>query len=246
MDTTLTRRQIMKGLGLTTLALGLDSLSSSAMAQTKKAGDAVGGPGPYELPPLPYAAGALEPYIDKKTVKLHHDKHHAGYVKGLNAALDRLIEARATGDFGLVKHWSRETAFHGSGHILHTLYWENMAPPQKKGCSGALLEAIKKDFGGRKPFEDQFKAAAGAVEGSGWCVLVHEPLGRKLMILQCEKHQDLAVWGAAPLLVCDVWEHAYYLKYQNRRAEYVENFMKIINWQEAANRYDRALKSAAA
>jgi len=246
MDNTLTRRQIMKGLGLTTLALGLDSFSSSAMAQTKKGGEAKGGSGLYELPPLPYAANALEPYIDKKTVKLHHDKHHAGYVKGLNAALDRLIEARGKGDFGLVKHWSREAAFNGSGHILHSLYWENMTPPQKKGCPDKLLEAVTRDFGGLKPFTGQFTAAAGAVEGSGWCILVHEPMAGRLMILQCEKHQDLAVWGAVPLLVCDVWEHAYYLKYQNRRAEYVESFMKIINWQEAAKRYDRALKAAAA
>ena len=242
MDRTLTRRQIMKGLGLTTLALGLDSLSSSAMAKTQKGHEAKAGPAGCVLPALPYAAAALEPYIDKKTVKLHHDKHHAGYVKGLNAALDKLIEARAKGDFGLIKHWSREAAFHGSGHILHSLYWENMAPPQKKGCSGALLEAIKKDFGGQKPFEDQFKAAAKAVEASGWCVLVREPMAGKLMILQCEKHQDLAVWGAAPLLVCDLWEHAYYLKYQNRRAEYVENFMKIVNWKEVARRYDLATK----
>ncbi|MFH1438724.1 MAG: superoxide dismutase [Pseudomonadota bacterium] len=245
MDHPLTRRTIVKGLGLATLAAGLDSFSGSASAETKVNVDKTldsGGGGAYALPPLPYGYDALEPVIDSRTLELHHGKHHAGYVKKFNLALDMLIEARDKDDFSMITHWSRETAFHGSGHILHCLYWKSMSPKPEKKTANALLKAIKTDFGGLKPLRKQFEAAAGAVEGSGWCVLALEPVGRRLIVLQVEKHQDLVVWGAVPLLVCDVWEHAYYLAYQNRRAEYVEKFMTIVDWPEVGRRYEKAVK----
>jgi Fe-Mn family superoxide dismutase len=170
------------------------------------------------------------------TLTLHHDNHHAGYVKGFNNAMKKLEEARASGDYGLIKHWSRELAFHGSGHVLHTLYWFNMSP--KGGApKGEILKAVDASFGGLQQCMDQFSAATKAVEGSGWGVMAYEPYRGHLVILQAEKHQDLGIWGVHPLLVCDVWEHAYYLKYQNRRAEYVDNFFKIINWEEVEKRY---------
>lgn len=234
MDNLITRRQVMKSLGIATLALGLGNHPVVAKAIKKNE------QGDYKLPPLPYPYHALEPYIDKQTLTLHHDKHHAGYVQKFNLALKKLEEARAKGDYALVKHWSREAAFNGSGHVLHTLYWENMSPKGGGEPKSELMAAVKRDFGDFKQFCAQFIAATNAVEGSGWGILTYEPMGNKLLILQAEKHQNLTVWGVFPLLVCDVWEHAYYLKYQNRRAEYVKNFWNIINWAEVEHRYKMA------
>jgi Fe-Mn family superoxide dismutase len=196
----------------------------------------------HELPPLPYPYDALEPYIDEQTMHLHHDIHHAGYVKGLNTAEAKLAEARAAGDFSLVKHWSREAAFHGSGHLLHSIFWPNMiaASKAKAAPEGKLADAIKRDFGSFEAFKAQFEAASNAVEGSGWGILAYRPADDTLVVLQAEKHQNLTQWGVVPLLVLDVWEHAYYLKYQNRRGEYVKNFFNIINWDDVAERYKKA------
>jgi superoxide dismutase, Fe-Mn family len=196
----------------------------------------------HELPPLPYPYDALEPHIDEQTMRLHHDIHHAGYVKGLNNAEAKLAEARAAGDFALVKHWSREAAFHGSGHLLHSIFWPNMisASEAKSAPGGALAEAIERDFGSFEAFKAQFIAAATAVEGSGWGILAYRPSDDALVILTAEKHQNLTQWGVIPLLVLDVWEHAYYLKYQNRRGEYVKNFFNIINWEDVAASYEEA------
>jgi Fe-Mn family superoxide dismutase len=196
----------------------------------------------HELLPLPYAYDALEPYIDEQTMRLHHDIHHQGYVNGLNKAEEKLAEARQNGDFGLVKHWSREAAFNGSGHLLHSIFWPNMiaASEAKAQPDGALAAAIARDFGSFDAFKAQFIAASGAVEGSGWGILAYRPDDDALIILQAEKHQNLTQWGVIPLLVLDVWEHAYYLKYQNKRAEYVKNFFNIINWDDVAERYEQA------
>lgn len=196
----------------------------------------------HELPPLPYAYDALEPYIDEQTMRLHHDIHHAGYVAGLNNAETKLAEARANGDFGLVKHWEREAAFHGSGHLLHAIFWPNMiaADKAKAAPQGDLAKAIEKDFGSYDAFKAQFIAASIAVEGSGWGILAYRPVDDSLVVLTAEKHQNLTQWGVIPLLVLDVWEHAYYLKYQNKRAEYVKNFFHIINWDDVADRYAKA------
>jgi Fe-Mn family superoxide dismutase len=239
MDHALSRREMMKGFGAATMALGLAGFSGTVHASDKK-GAGSGGLGECKLLPLPYPYEALEPWIDKETVTIHYDRHHAGYVKNFNKALRKLAEARASGDFSLIKHWSREFAFHGSGHVLHTLYWENMSPRGGGKPGGELLAAMEKSFGGYERFKKQFAAATGAVEGSGWGVLTFEPFRGYLTVLQAEKHQDLTVWGVYPLLVCDVWEHAYYLKYQNRRAEYVENFFNLINWPEVEKRYTMA------
>ena len=196
----------------------------------------------HELPPLPYAYDALEPYIDEQTMHLHHDIHHKGYVTGLNAAEAKLADARANGDFSSVKHLSREAAFHGSGHILHSIFWPNMiaAAEAKAVPDGALAEAIDRDFGSFDAFKAQFVAASVAVEGSGWGILAYRSADDTLVILTAEKHQNLTQWGVTPLLVLDVWEHAYYLKYQNRRAEYVNGFFNIINWDDVAARFAEA------
>lgn len=192
---------------------------------------------PHVLPPLDYPYEALEPHIDAQTMKLHHDIHHLAYVNGLNNAEAKLAQARETNDFALVKHWERELAFHGAGHFLHCIFWKNMSPNGGGKPSGALLANIEKDFGSYDAFVAQFKAAATAVEGSGWALLVKNWPAQKLEILTAEKHQNLTQWVTEPLLALDVWEHAYYLKYQNKRADYVTAFFNVVNWKDVEARF---------
>ncbi len=191
--------------------------------------------GPHALPPLPYAYDALEPYYDRETVTIHHDKHHAGYVKGLNAAEAKLGEALKSGDFSQAKELCKALAFHGSGHILHSLFWANMKPNGGGEPSGGLAAGIEKSFGSYAAFQGLFLAAANSVEGSGWAILAHRALDDRLVVLQAEKHENLTQWGVAPVLALDVWEHAYYLKYQNRRPEWTQAFMEhLVNWGNVA------------
>lgn len=188
--------------------------------------------GRYILPALPYEYADLEPYIDAETMHLHHDKHHAGYVAGLNRALEGLAAVRdESRDPSDVKALSRDLAFNGSGHFLHTLFWNCMSPSGGGKPTGQIAELIDRDLGGFANFSRHFQAASSQVEASGWGLLVLEPMSRKLMVMQAEKHQNLTAWGVIPLIAIDVWEHAYYLKYHNRRAEYVAAFMNTINWQ---------------
>ncbi|TVQ60037.1 MAG: superoxide dismutase [Phycisphaerales bacterium] len=187
----------------------------------------------YILPELRYAYDALEPHIDAATMEIHHSRHHAGYVSGLNKALDELAKIRkGEGDAGLIKHWSREVSFHGGGHVNHTLFWLTMGPKDfiAESPSLELLAHMERDFGSMNGFWTHFEAAANAVEGSGWAWLVYEPNAGRLLITQMEKQQDLWMTGAAPLLGVDVWEHAYYLRYQNRRGDYVKAFRNVVNW----------------
>ncbi|MCE5199467.1 MAG: superoxide dismutase [Armatimonadota bacterium] len=188
----------------------------------------------HELPPLPYDYNALEPYYDEQTLHLHHDKHHATYVAGLNKAEEKLAEARQTGEYALIQHWERQLAFHGSGHILHSLFWNSMKPGGGGAPTGDLLDQINKDFGNFDNFKRQFSEAATSVEGNGWALLGWMPEFDQLYITQVENHQKLTIWGIQPLMVIDVWEHAYYLRYQNRRPEWVENWWNVVNWDNAA------------
>ena len=197
-------------------------------------------PGKHQLPPLPYAYNALEPYISEEIMKLHHQKHHQSYVDGLNKAETNLEKARQTGDFSLVKHWSRELAFHGSGHYLHTIFWNNMSPKGGGKPGDLLLKEIEKYFGSFESFKKHFTEAAKAVEGVGWAILVWSPRSRHLEILQSERHMILTQWDTIPLLVLDVWEHAYYLQYKNNKAEYVDNWWNLINWKDVEDRFVKA------
>ena len=235
--TGMTRREALQTLGLA--GLGLALAGTTAAGETK--GDStVEKPQPFSLPPLPYKS--LDPVIDDATLALHHDKHHAAYVTGANKALDELAKAREAGDFALVKHWERELAFHGSGVILHNLYWASMCPGGRGKPSAALAAAIEASFGSQEKMTAQFAAATKAVEGSGWGILVWEPVTKRLAVLTVEKHQDLTLWGGVPILICDVWEHAYYLKYQNKRPDYVDACLKIIDWEGASARFEAAGK----
>jgi superoxide dismutase, Fe-Mn family len=193
----------------------------------------------HKLPPLPYPEDALEPIIDKETVKIHYTKHFDAYIKGLNAALEKLEKFRGEGTFDGIKAVSRDLAFNGSGVVLHWIYFTTIGPNAGGEPTGKTAELIKRDFGSYDTFWKQFAQASKDVEGSGWGILAWEPFSKRLIILQAEKHQNLTTWGAMPLMVCDVWEHAYYLKYQNRRAEYVDNFAKIIDWKKVEERFTK-------
>ncbi|WP_423406681.1 superoxide dismutase [Heyndrickxia sp. MSNUG] len=196
--------------------------------------------GGHVLPPLPYAYNALEPVIAEEIMKLHHLKHHQSYVDGLNKAEKEMQKARESGDFSLIKHWEREAAFHGSGHYLHTIFWSIMSPDGGGAPKGQLGRAISQSFGSFEKFKQHFTEAAKNVEAVGWAILVCSPRAHRLEILQAEKHQNLTQWDVIPLLVLDVWEHAYYLQYKNERAKYIENWWKVVNWQEVEQRYNKA------
>jgi len=195
---------------------------------------------PYTLPDLPYKPNALEPHLSAEILTLHHDKHHAAYVKGLNTALDGLQEARKKGDYAAVQSLSRAVAFHGSGHILHTLYFANLHP-KPNPPSNALLEAIKGQFGSLETLITQMSEATNSVAGSGWGMLAYEPMGKRLLVLQIEKHENQMLCGAIPLMLIDVWEHAYYLQYQNRRPDYTKAIWNVINWDEVGRRFNKAI-----
>jgi Fe-Mn family superoxide dismutase len=224
--------------GLSALAQGFFRRETAAAPSIRDAFEGAYENGVYQLPPLPYEYDALEPVLDGKTLTIHHNRHHAAYVKGLNEALQKLDAARKDGDYRYVDHLSQLVAFHGSGHVLHTLFWHSMSP-DKPEVPGRLADALTESFGSVENARKQFAAATKKVEGSGWGLLVYEPMADRLLILQSEKHQNLTLWNTIPLLVCDVWEHAYYLKYQNDRPAWVDNFMTVANWSFAATRLEQ-------
>ncbi len=256
-STVIDRRAAMTALG-TLGVLGATALAAAQNAAPAAAGAAKDHPlgptealgwdaakGEYTLPALQYPYEALEPHLDAETMKIHHTKHHQAYVNGLNKAMGELKKARDAGDFALIKHWSREVSFHGGGHVNHTLFWATMAPPSQGGGgqpTGPLADAITRDFGSFDKFSAQFQAAANAVEGSGWAWLVFDHLSRRLMIQQMEKQQDMLLTMGVPLVGVDVWEHAYYLKYKNARAEYVQAFMNVVAWEKVGKMFEVVAK----
>lgn len=194
----------------------------------------------YELPELPYEYDALEPHIDEKIMRLHHDKHHQGYVNGANAALEKLEEMRSNGSYDGIKAVKRNLSFNLSGHINHSIFWPNMSPDGGGKPGGVLGDVIENDFGSFENFKDEFSATAGSVEGSGWGMLVYEPELDQLMIKQVENHNNRTIEGATPLLVLDVWEHAFYLQYENNKGDYIDSWWNVINWDDVENRYQEA------
>lgn len=200
----------------------------------------------FVLPALGYKVEALEPHIDRETMTIHREKHHDAYVKGANTALKRLAEIRENqGDVSLVKHWSRELAFHLSGHLNHCWLWASMAPPGAGGggqpsATSGLLAAMNRDFGSFEKFAAHFKTAAQQVEGGGWAWLVLHRDTNLLLVMQAEKQQQMAVGGFVPLLGIDVWEHAYYLKYKWDRKAYIDAFMNVIAWGRVEEFFTRA------
>ncbi len=246
MGTEITRRDAIASIA----AIGATgAIASASSASTLLTSDDLGwdaDKGAFTLPELPYAYDALDTVIDEQTMRIHHTKHHNGYVKGVNNALKQLNAIRwDMGDPALIQHWQRQLSFHMGGHVNHTLFWSSMKPESLGGGghpTGNLGQLIKRDFGSFGKFAKQFTLAATKVEGSGWGWLVYEPVSRQLMITQVQNQQDMMIAGAVPLLGVDVWEHAYYLKYQNRRGDYVEAFMRIIDWEEISRRLEAARK----
>lgn len=199
-------------------------------------------PGQHRVPPLPYPYNALEPVISSATLHFHHDFHHKTYVDDLNKTELKLVEARRRNDFDSIKCLEIDLAFNGSGHILHSIFWTVMAPVGQGGLPGPqTMRHINNYFGSFAAFQQQFTNAAIKVEGSGWAILSWQPTWHRLEILQAEKHQNLTEWSGIPILVLDVWEHAYYLDYQNRRKDFVNSWWRLVNWNEVERRLIMAM-----
>jgi Fe-Mn family superoxide dismutase len=193
----------------------------------------------YTLPDLPYDYGALEPHLSGQILELHHDKHHAAYVTGANAAVEKLEEMRSKGEYGPpLTGIEKNLAFHVSGHLLHSLYWLNMSPDGGEP-EGELLAAINEHLGSVDALKAQMEAVVGTVQGSGWAALSWEPLGQRLVVHQVLDHQDNVAAGSLPLFVIDAWEHAFYLQYKNVKADYAKAFWNIVNWADVAARFDK-------
>ena len=192
----------------------------------------------YELPQLPYGYDALEPIYSREMLELHHDKHHATYVEGANEALAGLAELKGNGDYGAINQLQKDLAFNLSGHVLHSLFWRNMSPDGGGSPEGRLAEAVRDAFGSVDALRTQLTQAATAVQGSGWGALCYEPAGQRLIVEQIYDHQGNIVNGSAPLLVLDMWEHAYYLQYKNEKAKWAKAFWDLVDWSDVAARFD--------
>ena len=198
----------------------------------------------YSLPELPYAYNALEPHISEAQLRLHHDKHHAAYVNGANAILDKLEKARPAGSHLDMKAPLKELSFQAGGHLLHSLFWSNLAPAAKtaKEPGGALAEVLNKEFGSFERFKKEFTTAAASTEGSGWAALAWCGMTGRPLIMQIEKHNVNVYPMFRILMVLDVWEHAYYLDYKNERPKFIEAFWNIVNWDEVNRRLEAIIK----
>lgn len=197
--------------------------------------------GNFALQPLPYTETFLEPYMDEETVHLHYTFHHGGAVKAANKDLSMIKKALDENSLDTLDFWTKKLAFHLSSHILHSIFWTNLTN-KKSDPSGELLKRIERDFGSFDRLKTLLAKISKDVDGNGWGILGYQPYTGKLTVLGCENHEKLTQWGVIPLLVIDVWEHSYYLKYRNRRAEFVDNLFQIINWDNAAERLEIALK----
>ncbi|AEO68371.1 8fcdfc92-72df-4628-8b5b-fc854be30c68 [Thermothielavioides terrestris] len=198
--------------------------------------------GKATLPDLPYDYGALEPYISGKIMELHHAKHHQTYVNGLNSALETIAEAESKGEFTKAASVAPLLNFHGGGHVNHSLFWENLAPANREGGGepdGALKKAIDSDFGSFETFRKQMNTALAGIQGSGWAWLVKDKSAGTLGLVT-RANQDPVTGPYVPLLGIDAWEHAYYLQYQNRKAEYFEAIWNVINWKTVAARFEKS------
>ncbi|GIG40020.1 superoxide dismutase [Cellulomonas phragmiteti] len=194
----------------------------------------------YTLPDLPYDYAALEPHISGRIMELHHDKHHAAYVAGANTALEKLAAAREADDFATVNLQEKNLAFNLGGHVNHSVFWENLSPDGGDKPTGELAAAIDEFFGSFEAFQKHFAANALGIQGSGWSILGWDSVGQKLAIFQLYDQQSNYPLGLVPIVVLDMWEHAFYLDYVNVKADYVKAWWNIVNWADAAARFTRA------
>ena len=190
----------------------------------------------YTLPDLPYDYGALEPHINARIMELHHDKHHAAYVKGANEALDKLASARSEDDFAMLSMLEKNLAFNLSGHVLHSLFWTNLSPDGGGDPTPAVTQQLDKWFGGFERFRSHMTQAAATIQGSGWALASWDPAGQRVVIQQVYDHQGNHGQGTVPLLAIDAWEHAYYLQYENEKAKFFAAIWNVINWADVEQR----------
>ncbi|MBK4121160.1 superoxide dismutase [Kocuria rhizophila] len=198
----------------------------------------------FILPDLPYDYAALEPHISAQIMQLHHDKHHNTYVTGANTALEKMEEARANGDAAGAAKLSKDLQFNLGGHINHSIFWKNLSPEGGDKPTGELAAAIDNFFGSFDAFRDQFTAVATTIQGSGWAILAYEPIAGNLVIEQMYDQQNGVPVATIPLLQLDMWEHAFYLDYQNVKADYVKAFWNIVNWADVSERFEKARAGA--
>lgn len=191
----------------------------------------------YSLPELTYDYAALEPHISARIMELHHSKHHKAYVDGANNALAQMAEARETGSFANINRLEKDLAFHLGGHVNHSIFWTNLAPDAGGTPEGEVASAIDEYFGSFDAFKAHFQAASLGIQGSGWGVLSWDPVGSRLVIQQLFDQQANTAQGTIPILQLDMWEHAFYLDYQNVKADYVKAFWNIVNWEDVASRF---------
>ena len=194
----------------------------------------------YVLPELDYPYDALEPHISAEIMELHHSKHHQAYVDGANAALASLEAAREAGDMAAVNLYEKNLAFHLGGHSNHSVFWKNMSPTGGGEPTGALASAIDDSFGSLESYKKQFTAAAMGLQGSGWAVLAYDTISGRLVTFQLYDQQGNVPVGTVPLLMLDMWEHAFYLDYKNVKAKYVDAWWNVVNWDDVARRFEAA------
>ena len=200
-------------------------------------------PNTYSLPKLSYNLDGLKPFISEEQLKVHYEKHHNAYVTGANDILAKLDKARVDNADLDMKSMLKSLSWNIAGHLLHSLFWENLAPQGKCGKqSEALLDAINKDFGSFDRFKKEFTQAAASVEGSGWAALTYCKMTGRILVMQIEKHNANVIPAYPVLLVVDVFEHAYYIDYKNDRAKFIEGFWNIVNWDEVSRRFEAATK----
>jgi superoxide dismutase, Fe-Mn family len=197
--------------------------------------------GNFKQAALPYNMNFLEPYMDEETLGLHYTHHHGGAVKGANKDLEMIRAALDTNSLETIDYWTKKLSYHLSSHILHSIFWTNLTN-KKLEPQGDLLKQVEKDFGSYDKLQLYLAKTSKDVDGAGWGILGYQPYTKKLTIMQCENHEKLTQWGVVPLLVIDVWEHAYYLKYKNKRTEFVDTLFNIIDWDNVAQRFDLAKK----
>jgi Fe-Mn family superoxide dismutase len=248
---TLNRRNFLMLLGAATGTAALGSFPSAVsalsepLARNKQAMEE----GPFKLPPLPYAYDALEPHIDKATMQFHHDKHHAAYVRNLNNAIKKYPQLKEMSAEDLIRNLDsvpediRTTVRNnGGGHINHSMFWEIMSPDGGGEPKGAIAKAIQTNFGSVEAFKKAFNEAGSKQFGSGWAWLVLDKDG-KLQVMNTPNQDSPLLMGAMPIMGNDVWEHAYYLNYQNRRGDYLNEWWNVVNWDEVNKRYEQAMKA---
>ena len=199
----------------------------------------------YVLPDLPYDYGALAPHIAGEIMELHHSKHHQTYVNGLNSVLDQLAESRANGSFGAIGGMEKTLAFNLGGHLNHSVFWTNLSPDGGDKPVGDLAAAIDDQFGSFDAFRDQFGANALDIKGSGWSILGWDSVGSNLLVFQLYDQQGNVPVCITPILMLDMWEHAFYLQYRNVKADYVKAWWNVVNWADCAARFETARTSAA-